>query len=80
MATIYYTQQGDTWDKIAYTELGDEKYMEQLILANWPLIHVLVFSNGTPITIPDISEEEMDGAPPWRKADDYDAGIQPAEE
>ena len=31
MSKIYYTIQGDTWDKIAWQELGDEKYMKELI-------------------------------------------------
>lgn len=79
MARIYYTEQGDTWDKIAYNELGDEKYMEQLIKANWSLITVLVFSAGTKITIPDLTEKQTEDLPPWRSDDDYDAGIQPEE-
>lgn len=75
MASTYYTEQGDTWDKIAFSQLGDEKYMKQLIEANWPLISTLVFSAGTEINIPDISEKDTEGLPPWRSSDDYDAGI-----
>lgn len=80
MAEIYYTEQGDTWDKIAYTQLGDEKYMKQLIEANWSMADVLVFSAGQEVTIPDISESDTEDLPPWRSSDDYDAGIQAAED
>lgn len=77
MARIYYTEQGDCWDKIAYNELGSEKYMGALIEANWPLIDVLVFSAGTEIIIPDLTETQTEDLPPWRSDDDYDAGIEP---
>ena len=46
MANVYYTEAGDTWDKIAYDKYGSEKFMQQLILANWDKLDVLVFSDG----------------------------------
>lgn len=80
MSKIYYTVQGDTWDKIAWQELGDEKYMKQLIEANWSLINVLVFSAGTPVTIPDLTAAQTENLPAWRSDDDYDAGLPVAPE
>lgn len=38
MASTYTTIQGDTWDLIAYKLYGEEKYMKNLIEANWPLL------------------------------------------
>lgn len=55
MSTTYTTIQGDTWDLIAYKLYGSEKYMKNLIEANWPLLEVLVFSSGTVINVPDHS-------------------------
>ena len=54
MANVYYTEAGDTWDKIAYDQYGSEKFMQQLILANWDKLDVLVFSDGEEIILPDI--------------------------
>ena len=65
----YTTIQGDVWDLIAYKLYGDEKYMKNLIEANWKHIDVVVFSSGTVLNVPDIPEEEIEGVPPWRKGD-----------
>ena len=54
---IYKTIQGDTWDLIAYKLFGNEKYMENLIIANWEFLDVLVFSSGTTLIVPDLPEE-----------------------
>ena len=69
MSRIYTTIQGDTWDSIAYKLYGDEKYMKNLIEANWPLLEILVFSSGTVITVPDLPEETDDDLPFWRSED-----------
>lgn len=79
MAQIYYTKQGDTWDKIAYKQYGAEKYMQQLILANWDKLDTLVFSDGEKIIIPDITDEQMENMPAWRSENDKDAGIPAAD-
>ena len=34
MAATYKTTQGDTWDMIAYKQLGSTNYTDQLICAN----------------------------------------------
>ena len=66
MAGKYVTQQGDTWDLIAYRLFGEERRMKNLIEANWPLLDVLVFSAGTEITVPDLPEETDGDLPFWR--------------
>lgn len=70
MSKTYTTIQGDTWDLIAYKLYGSEKYMKNLIEANWPLLEVLVFSSGTVINAPDIPEDSDEDAPFWRSNND----------
>lgn len=66
MASKYTTIQGDTWDAIAYKIFGSEKYMKNLMEANWPLLEVLIFSAGTEINVPDLPEDSEEDAPFWR--------------
>ena len=70
MGTTYTTIQGDTWDLISFKLFGSEKYMKNLIGANWPLLETLVFSSGTVITVPDLPEESDEDAPFWRQTVD----------
>lgn len=75
MSTTYTTIQGDTWDLIAYKLYGSEKYMKNLIEANWPLLEVLVFSSGTVINVPDILEDSDTDAPFWRNNEDNSSDL-----
>lgn len=64
----YTTKQGDMWDSIARSQLGSEKYMDKLISANRQLSHVLVFSAGVVLTIPDVDTSTAKAnLPPWKK-------------
>lgn len=65
----YTTIQGDVWDLIAYKLYGDEKYMKNLIEANWQYIDVVVFSSGIVLNVPDIPDEEIEDMPFWREGD-----------
>lgn len=69
----YITQQGDTWDAIAFKFFGEEKYMKEIIEANWPLLDTLIFPYGIKINIPEIEEAGDDDAPFWRSDDAEDA-------
>lgn len=75
MSKTYTTIQGDTWDLIAYKLYGSEKYMKNLIEANWPLLEVLVFSSGTVINVPDIPEDSDKDAPFWRSNNDNSSDL-----
>ncbi len=75
MSSTYTTIQGDTWDLIAYKLYGSEKYMKNLIEANWPLLEVLVFSSGTVINVPDIPEDSDTDAPFWRSNEDNSSDL-----
>ena len=71
MTDIYTTVQGDTFDSIAFWLYGDEKYMKELIEANWDKADVLVFDSGVEILAPDIYEESEDEELPfWRTEDE----------
>lgn len=70
MSRIYTTVSGDTWDLIAYQQMGDEKYMKALLSANLALSEVLRFDGGTKITIPDIEVAASENLPFWHGADD----------
>ncbi|HJB94857.1 MAG TPA: tail protein X [Candidatus Mediterraneibacter intestinigallinarum] len=72
MAGTYNTIQGDTWDLIAYKLFGSEKYMKNLIEANWPLLDVLIFPSGIELTVPDLPEEQDDDLPFWRNDGEVD--------
>ena len=74
----YVTIQGDTWDSIAYRLFGSEKYMKELIEANWPQAEVMVFSSGTVLNVPELKENYDDlDAPFWRRLEAYDKDTLP---
>ncbi len=63
----YTTTEGDTWDLIAYRELGSERYTALLMEANTEYIHTVVFSAGGALTIPDIATPIPESLPPWKR-------------
>lgn len=67
----YQTKAGDTWDSIAYEQLGSEKYMGLLMEANSELIAYVVFDSGISIQIPEIPKEDVADSALW-KDDDID--------
>ena len=68
MASTYTTTQGDTWDLIAYAEMGDEHYLDQLILANRAHAYYVHLPAGLTLTIPDAEEPDTSPSlPPWRQ-------------
>ncbi|HEY4534285.1 MAG TPA: tail protein X [Fusobacterium sp.] len=69
---VYRTEQGDTWDYIAYKIYGDEMMFHQLMRANVNLIHIAIFDSNIPIIIPENvvrkkSEDGKNKLPPWRR-------------
>lgn len=70
MAGKYRTEQGDTFESIAWTQMGSSRYMMQLIYANEQYMETAVFESGVILTIPDVDEKETAGdttTPPWRR-------------
>ena len=70
MSDTYRTVAGDTWDLIAYRQLGSCDYVNLLMDANRGKIDTAIFSAGTVLTLPEITEENQKGAnlPPWRRS------------
>lgn len=56
------------WDGIAYSQLGDAKYMDILMNANTQYRKVYIFSAGIELVIPDV-ETSVSGVnlPPWKQ-------------
>lgn len=64
----YTTRSGDTWDLIAYAQLGSCRYVNLLIEANQNYIDTAIFSAGTILTLPEITAEiKTENLPPWRR-------------
>lgn len=66
----YTTIAGDTWDYIAYTQLGSCDYVHHLMDANREYIGTAVFSAGVTLTLPEITamETAASNLPPWRRS------------
>ena len=64
---VYYTREGDTWDKIAYSVYNDEMLYIDLMLANENLIEIAIFDANVPIICPDIDIKNTANLPPWKR-------------
>lgn len=66
--TEYRTKSGDTWDLIAYEQLGSCDYISKLIDENRPYCKTAIFSAGVVLTLPEITENtKAENLPPWRR-------------
>lgn len=63
----YKTVQGDTWDVIAYRELGSTNYTDQLMHANLEHVGTLLFPAGVMLRLPEIKEKTSRDLPPWKR-------------
>lgn len=64
----YTTTAGDTWDGIAYAKMGDERYLDLLILANPAHAYTVRFGAGVELTIPVVpTPDPAPNLPPWRR-------------
>lgn len=63
----YTTTQGDTWDIIAYKQLGSTDYMDRLINANPEHIGTLLFGAGVKLRLPEVEEKRSSKLPPWKR-------------
>lgn len=65
----YTTKQGDTFDSIAFEQLGSCRFVERLINANRPLVSTVIFNAGEVLTLPTTEEETRTAQlPPWRSS------------
>lgn len=62
----YTTISGDTWDGIAKSVYGQEKYADLLMQNNPEKISVFRFDAGVEIATPALPEEKSGFLPPWK--------------
>lgn len=67
MSRTYITVQGDMWDSIAYSQLGDVAYTDKLMNLNMAYRDYYIFPAGILLTLPDIVEDTSDVLPPWKR-------------
>lgn len=63
----YTTVQGDMWDSIAFSQLGDVAHTDKLMNANLRYREYYTFPAGIVLTLPEIPERTSDTLPPWKQ-------------
>ena len=66
---VYTTIQGDMWDSIAFTQLGDDIHADKIIALNRQYNDMYIFPAGIELVLPDIQPEESDILPPWKQVE-----------
>lgn len=69
MSKTYTTAQGDMWDSIAHTQLGDIAHTDKLMNLNTAYRDYYIFPAGITLVLPDITIEENSvvNLPPWKR-------------
>lgn len=67
MGKLYVTKQGDMWDSVAYTQLGDTAHTDKLMIHNASLLGYYIFPAGITLVLPDVSVETSNSLPPWKQ-------------
>lgn len=65
--STYTTRQGDTWDGIAYAQMGSDAYTKDLMWANQECLDYYTFPAGIVLTLPEKSLAIDSTAPPWKQ-------------
>ena len=63
----YTTIQGDMWDSIANTQMGDAAYADKLMNANLQYRDLYIFPAGIVLNLPEIPQAAETSLPPWKK-------------
>lgn len=64
----YTTRQGDTWDGIAYAQMGSDARTKDLMWANQKYLDYYTFPAGIVLTLPEASADVVTApAPPWKQ-------------
>lgn len=72
-AGSYRCSAGESFDSIALAVYGDEKYAEELLLANGQYFGKLIFIGGETLTLPDVrtmtdaDTGQQISAAPWKR-------------
>lgn len=67
MSRTYITVQGDMWDSIAFSQLGDVAYTDRLMNLNRKYVGYYTFPAGVELVIPELTESVSDTLPPWKQ-------------
>lgn len=63
----YTTVQGDMWDSIAFTQLGDTAYTDRLMNLNRRYRMYYTFPAGIVLALPEKERKISDTLPPWKR-------------
>lgn len=63
----YTTVQGDMWDSIAFTQLGDTDYTDRLMRLNRQYLMYYTFPAGIVLVLPEPERKISDTLPPWKR-------------
>ena len=66
MSGTYTTIQGDMWDSIAHTKMGDVAYTDKLMKRNQQYLDYYIFPAGITLALPDAEAGAPTTAPPWK--------------
>lgn len=64
---MYECMQGETWDAIAWRELGDVRHTPALMDANRDKLGVQIFSGGEELTMPTVESGRVISKAPWEE-------------
>lgn len=65
----YTTVQNDSWDGIAYTQLGSCEHTSALMRRNPQYLHLFSFPAGIELELPEVANEAALILPPWKGAE-----------
>ena len=63
----YTTVQGDMWDSIAFTQLGDTAYTDRLMNLNRQYRMYYTFPAGIVLALPEPVRKISHTLPPWKR-------------
>ena len=67
IVATYRPNRGETWDLIAFHEMGSEYYMQDLMDANPKYHGISIFDGTETLDIPYVGEEKSEYQAPWRR-------------
>ena len=67
MSKTYTTVQGDTWDGIAFSQLGDDIHMDKIMRLNPQYLDFFTFPAGIVLQLPEVAAEDTVSLPPWKQ-------------
>jgi len=66
IVAIYHPNRGETWDIVAYREMGNEYYMQDLMDANPKYHGIAIFEGTETLNIPHVDDGDSEYQAPWR--------------